>query len=217
MTAVGYTMKLQQQQQQCAKFACKENILEHNDGLGNPIHINTGPLRPKQRHQQLLQQQPPPVQLALPTPVHEHQYGQQHYQYSELRKEYNPEPIDLTPTSSEHHKSLDTTPTTATYPRHFFPSGAPPHVRSRQQQSCKLRISQLISCDSSEPTPTSPLPSLQWVRSADLWRTMRSKDVSKAAPEAELRLHHPGILSSMRVILLDWMMEVKRDKYNNHK
>ena len=53
-----------------------------------------------------------------------------------------------------------------------------------------------------------PLPQLKWVQPADLWWTMRSKDVTKAAPEAELRLHHPEILSSMRVILLDWMMEV---------
>ena len=55
---------------------------------------------------------------------------------------------------------------------------------------------------------SSPLPQLQWARSAALWRTMRSKDVSKVTPEAELRMRHPEILSSMRIILLDWMMEV---------
>ena len=54
----------------------------------------------------------------------------------------------------------------------------------------------------------SSLPNLQWVDSGELWRQMRSKDVTKAAPETELRNRHPGIVPSMRVILLDWMMEV---------
>ena len=53
-----------------------------------------------------------------------------------------------------------------------------------------------------------PLPNLQWTQSADLWRRMRAKDVTRVAPETELRLQHPGILPSMRVILFDWMMEV---------
>lgn len=53
-----------------------------------------------------------------------------------------------------------------------------------------------------------PLPDLQWTHSADLWRRMRAKDVTIVAPETELRIHHPGILPSMRIILMDWMMEV---------
>ena len=53
-----------------------------------------------------------------------------------------------------------------------------------------------------------PLPTLQWAQSTDLWRRMRAKDVTRVAPETELRLQHPGILPSMRVILFDWMMEV---------
>lgn len=54
----------------------------------------------------------------------------------------------------------------------------------------------------------SPLPSLHWACSAELWGQMRDKDVVKSAPEADLQLRHPGIVPSMRVILLDWMLEV---------
>ena len=57
-------------------------------------------------------------------------------------------------------------------------------------------------------TTFTPLPTLQWAQSTDLWRRMRAKDVTRVAPETELRLQHPGILPSMRVILFDWMMEV---------
>lgn len=54
-----------------------------------------------------------------------------------------------------------------------------------------------------------PLPDLQWTQSTDLWRRMRAKDMAKVAPETDLRLQHPGILPSMRIILMDWMMEVR--------
>ena len=57
-------------------------------------------------------------------------------------------------------------------------------------------------------TTFTPLPTLQWAQSMDLWRRMRAKDITRVAPETELRLQHPGILPSMRVILFDWMMEV---------
>lgn len=53
-----------------------------------------------------------------------------------------------------------------------------------------------------------PLPDLQWTQSTDLWRRMRAKDLAKVAPETDLRIQHPGILPSMRIILMDWMMEV---------
>ena len=55
-----------------------------------------------------------------------------------------------------------------------------------------------------------PLPDLQWARSSDLWRRMRLKDTTRVAPETELRMQHPNILPNMRVILLDWMMEVSQ-------
>ena len=58
------------------------------------------------------------------------------------------------------------------------------------------------------PASTSPIPSLKWADSQELWREMRAKDVSRPAPEAELRLKHPSILPNMRIILLDWLMEV---------
>ena len=57
--------------------------------------------------------------------------------------------------------------------------------------------------------PVGPLPPLSWANSRDLWAEMRAKDVSKTAPEEELRLLHPGILPSMRTILFDWLMEVR--------
>lgn len=53
-----------------------------------------------------------------------------------------------------------------------------------------------------------PIPQLSWANSRELWIEMRAKDVSKAAPEVELRSLHPGILPTMRTILLDWLMEV---------
>ena len=54
---------------------------------------------------------------------------------------------------------------------------------------------------------TVALPRLTWVNSSDLWRKMRGKDSTKAAPDTELRVRHPGIMPNMRTILLDWMME----------
>ena len=58
-------------------------------------------------------------------------------------------------------------------------------------------------------TSLSPLPSLQWAHSGDLWRQMRDKDVTKSASETEVQIRHPGIVPSMRVILLDWILEVR--------
>lgn len=58
------------------------------------------------------------------------------------------------------------------------------------------------------PSNSSPLPPLQWAHSGDLWRQMREKDVTKSTPEVDVQIRHPGILPTMRVILLDWMLEV---------
>lgn len=55
----------------------------------------------------------------------------------------------------------------------------------------------------------SPLPPLSWTDSTNLWREMRLKDTSQAAPGTELRLRHPSIMPTMRTILLDWMLEVR--------
>ena len=62
------------------------------------------------------------------------------------------------------------------------------------------------SCAPSETR--SPLPSLRWAASGEVWAQMRQQDVVKSAPEADLQVRHPGIVPSMRVILLDWMLEV---------
>lgn len=59
------------------------------------------------------------------------------------------------------------------------------------------------------PLAPTPLPRLAWANSVDLWRQMRAKDTTRATPETELRMRHPSILSNMRTILLDWMMEVR--------
>jgi len=61
-----------------------------------------------------------------------------------------------------------------------------------------------------------PLPRLSWVNSGELWQRMRAKDVTRAAPEAELRMRHSSVLPSMRTILLDWMMEVC-EEYKLHR
>ena len=60
-----------------------------------------------------------------------------------------------------------------------------------------------------EVAPVGPLPVLSWANSRDLWADMRAKDVCKTSPDQELRSRHPGILPTMRTILLDWLMEVR--------
>lgn len=61
----------------------------------------------------------------------------------------------------------------------------------------------------------SPLPPLSWTDSSNLFREMRLKDKSQAAPETELRLRHPSIMPTMRTILLDWMLEVRERRSGN--
>ncbi|XP_064394881.1 G1/S-specific cyclin-E1-like [Halichondria panicea] len=70
------------------------------------------------------------------------------------------------------------------------------------------------SCAPSETR--SPLPSLRWAASGEVWAQMRQQDVVKSAPEADLQVRHPGIVPSMRVILLDWMLEVC-EEYRLHR
>lgn len=186
LTPVGCVPRLQKQYVQ---LACKENISEYNEGLGHSMHINLAPRRPIKQQQ------------------HSATSGYHQMSCLEVNKDCICEtaidtltPNNAPPTSALEHRAH------VSYPSHFLPSA---HTRQQpHQQTCKFKISQLMSCEQLECISVSPLPHLQWARSADLWRTMRSKDVSKAAPEAELRLHHPEILSSMRIILLDWMMEV---------
>lgn len=67
-----------------------------------------------------------------------------------------------------------------------------------------------------QSTPLSPLPCLSWTNSASLWQQMRHKDTCKPAPETDLHLRHPCILPSMRMILLDWMLEVC-EEYRLHR
>ena len=205
-----YITKLQQQY---TELACKENVLEPTDDL---LHSSVGPLpRPKQLEQQMV---PLPVSMS---------YGHQHG-CSAIEKECLVETEFmpgiggnvnyLTPQMECGNQlsrlNLEGTP----YQGHNFmlksTSSMPDRPIYQQQQQehiCKLRISNLMgSADTleSECTPRCPLPNLQWVHADELWQIMRSKDTCKVAPEAELRVRHPGILSSMRIILLDWVMEV---------
>lgn len=165
-------------------LACKENIIEHSEGLGTSVHATVGPLRPRLQQQQLtLYQQPQPHTLLEPA-----------------REGGAPEPtLDVqTPKNSTPSGQV-------VFPSHFLSHAH--HLRTpRPQHPCKLRFGHQVMYDTG--LSTSPLPQLKWARSADMWWTMRSKDVTKATPEAALRLHHPEILPSMRIILLDWMMEV---------
>jgi hypothetical protein len=180
----------QQKPHYTQQLACKENILEQPDALGTSLHNSVGPLRPSQP------QHLPPVN-SFPAPLH-----------PEVSREYFAEPVDqITSASSEYRGHM------SPLPNHFLLSSGHAHLRTRQQQqpqqTFRLRFGrQILSCDTLGNELVNPLPQLKWVRSADLWWTMRSKDVSKTTPEVELHIHHPEILSSMRVILLDWMMEV---------
>ena len=186
-TAVASSATNNRMQKYCySHLACKENVLEqHQVGLGTSIHNGVGPLRPTWSIQQQQQQQ----QLPL------------HLQATEVEpanlEAVSPAPLKAPPLLNSFGHT------------HMVRTTRQQQQQQQQQQSqlaCKLRFSQQLgSCD----VERSPFPQLRWAQSADLWRTMRSKDIVKAAPEAELRLHHPEILSSMRVILLDWMMEVR--------
>ncbi len=228
-TPFGYVPRLyslhhggqqQQQQQQQQLLACKENILEYNDGLGSSSSSSSTSfvsLRPKQQ-QQL-------YQYAVGSGYHQQQHLEvggecisDEVVLDALTPGNNPHPASL---SSEYRGSH-----TNFHQSQFLSAslGYSGHAQSghaaaatttsttnRLQQTHfrRMKITQLMTCDSLDSSGVStPLPHLQWVRSADLWRTMRSKDSTKAAPEAELRLHHPEILSNMRIILLDWIMEV---------
>ena len=219
------------QRQYTQQLACKENILEYSDGLGSFSTTSSSSssstfvsLRPKQQQQQQL------YQYAVGA-YHPHPHAQpQQQQQLEIKGDCLPDQVvrdSLVHPSNLHHPAPSgsdyrghanfhqshylSSSSSFSYTGHAQSATAATTTAARQQTHfCKLKIGQLMSSDSldSGGGVTTPLPHLQWARSADLWRTMRSKDTTKAAPEAELRLHHPEILSNMRIILLDWMMEV---------
>lgn len=174
-------------QKHFTQLACKENLIEHSEGLGTSVHATVGPLRPRLQQQQLTL-----YQQLQPHP------------HLEPERESAPDPsLDVqTPKNSAP----------SVFPSHFQPRARGGHyLRTTPrplppQHPCKLKFGHQVMYDMG--LSTSPLPQLKWARSADMWWTMRSKDVTKATPEAALRLHHPEILPSMRIILLDWMMEV---------
>ena len=132
------------------------------------------------------------------------------------------DPTHLTPQTAEcstrlSQLNLEMVP----YQSHFLSppsdSPSPPGLQQQQQQqkSCKIRISNLLGFRSSltkSRPPVCPLPTLQWTSAEKMWHTMRAKDSFRAGPEADLYHNHPEILPSMRIILLDWMMEVGQYK-----
>lgn len=207
----SYMTKLQHQY---TDLACKENILEQQtESLGGLLHANVGPLlRPKLQQQQVF---PPPTATS-----YSHQQSCGVAEVEQCLVEYGSTQGSsgninhVTPQTECGSKLSQLNLEVNHYQgRALMPTSTQSLsvLSIQQQQSCKLRISSLMgSCDSSESNHMlrSPLPNLHWVHADELWQVMRSKDTSRVAPEAELRVRHPGILSSMRVILLDWMMEV---------
>ena len=211
----AYMAKLQKQY---SDLACKENILESAaESLGNFLQVNGPMLKPKSEQQQQNPVSQPPVTS----------YGHFHQGCGTVEIDndcfidhiFTPistviDPAHLTP-QTECSTRLSQLNLEIPYQTHFLspPSDSPsPPNLLQQQKSCKIRISSLLGSSSLLETPKStrcPLPNLQWTSAERLWQTMRAKDVSKAAPEPELHNRHPGIMSSMRIILLDWMMEVR--------
>ncbi|XP_050993298.1 G1/S-specific cyclin-E2-like [Labeo rohita] len=64
--------------------------------------------------------------------------------------------------------------------------------------------------DSSAQTPDaqpSPLPTLSWCCSEDVWMKMLSKEIKYKHSKSSLH-GHPSLRSKMRAMLLDWLMEV---------
>ena len=58
----------------------------------------------------------------------------------------------------------------------------------------------------------SPLPSLQWADSTEVWQLMLEKETQYIRDSSFLN-RHPNLQSRMRSILLDWLVEVSIDKY----
>ncbi len=194
-TPAGCVSRLQKQ---CAQLSCKENVLDYEEGLGHSIEMTSGPLR-------LIQQQQQPSLYA-----HHHQ---QNHHLEVNRESILEQALDasIPVTSSGYADQFSSSDVNSGGVQgHIYRGKAPQRQQQAHHQNCKLKISQFMSSENPEhSSKMNPLPQLQWVRSADLWRTMRSKDVSKVAPDSDLRLKHPGILSNMRMILLDWLMEVR--------
>ena len=53
----------------------------------------------------------------------------------------------------------------------------------------------------------SPLPTLHWADSQEVWQLMLKKD-KMYVRNAQLLARHPGLQTRMRSILLDWLIEV---------
>ncbi len=216
--SVGFVTK---PHKSCSDLSCKENMLDPTEGLASLLQVNSGQmLKPKPVQQQQQQQQPYTV-APLGT-----NYG--NTQTTGTKQEMDQDCYIFTPNSNtiSDGTSAHLTPQTECstrlsqlnlekipYQTHFLspPSNSPsPPNLNQQQKSCKIRISSLLGGSEHPATPRCPLPNLQWTSADKLWQTMRSKDATKVTPEGELLSRHPGILSSMRIILLDWMMEVKK-------
>eukprot|EP00118_Oscarella_pearsei_P004670 m.20344 g.20344 ORF g.20344 m.20344 type:complete len:415 (+) comp28001_c0_seq3:119-1363(+) len=54
----------------------------------------------------------------------------------------------------------------------------------------------------------SPLPKFSWADSDELWREVFAKDFEYKKEEFYIQKNHPGLRPQMRVILLDWLIEV---------
>ncbi|XP_016357870.1 G1/S-specific cyclin-E2-like [Sinocyclocheilus anshuiensis] len=78
-------------------------------------------------------------------------------------------------------------------------------------------VNEVVS-DSSDQTPDaqpSPLPTLSWGSSEDVWRKMLSKEIKYKHSKSSLD-KHPSLRPKMRAMLLDWLMEVC-ESYTLHR
>jgi len=202
-------------------LACKENVLDPMDSFHQS---NPGMKQPKANQNQLA------LPSIMPQPPLTNAYAhlncsggqadgssQQDYFADHIFTPLSTvvDPTHLTPQTECSTRLSQLNLEMEPYQSHFLspPSDSPsPPGLQQQQKSCKIRISNLLglrpSFTKATAPPKCPLPTLQWTSAERMWQTMRAKDSFKAVPEAELCGSHPEILSSMRIILLDWMMEV---------
>uniref|UniRef100_A0A672PQQ2 G1/S-specific cyclin-E2-like n=1 Tax=Sinocyclocheilus grahami TaxID=75366 RepID=A0A672PQQ2_SINGR len=78
-------------------------------------------------------------------------------------------------------------------------------------------VNEVVS-DSSDQTPDpqpSPLPTLSWGSSEDVWMKMLSKEIKYEHSKSSLD-RHPSLRPKMRAMLLDWLMEVC-ESYTLHR
>lgn len=205
----GISIGLQRfQATQSTRLSCKENLLASSDSQVNTVY-----------HTRSKRQQPPSGQQTFLTSNH----GQLEVTRDclmpppGLTHSFQPPP-DLTSmelyvdefNDNYHQSNAPFHATTILAPVNGQTYQRPISTSSifAQKEVPSLHPTSFPSSFGTTLTSLSPLPPLQWAHSGDLWRQMRDKDMIKSTPESEVQRQHPGIIPSMRVILLDWVLEV---------